>query len=152
MSKVRDITAIRNSMIKTAKEREQKLREAHEQAIEELRQAAIAEITRLRDMLNGMTRVLGCIIEQTGELTYEKESELEKMSPGRVYIMEYDEDRGRPKPVTVWTVKLRDDASKPPEVSLVPDKAPDDMLDLDAMERDGVESVPMVPSCNDEAS
>lgn len=125
MSKVRDINAIRNSIIAKAKEREEKLRAA-----------AQAEIQRLQFMLNGMTQLMGCIIEQTGEMSYDLKTEIGEMHPGRVYIVEEE---------GMWTVKLRPDAEKPPELTLVPDKMPEHMLDLEAMERDGVDSVPTVP-------
>lgn len=137
MTKVRDMNAMRNSIIAKAKEREDMIRAE----TEKLRAAAISEIQRLQFMLNGMSRVLGCVLEQTGEMSFDMETELNPMHPGRPYIVEDTED-GR----ITWTAKLKPDGEKPAVLTLVPDKMPEHMLDLEAMERDGVESVPMIPA------
>ena len=120
-----DASMSRKALLELAKRREL-----------ELRRQANAEIERLNHALGGMTRLLGCIIEQTGELSYDVATEINEMHPGRLVVVEQD---------GTWTARLLDDPSKPYELSLVPEKMPEHMLDREAMERDGVTDVPMVP-------
>jgi hypothetical protein len=60
------------------------------------------------------------------------QSEIEAMDPGRMFIREMEGQ---------WQVRVREDASKPVELSLVPELMPEEFLDKEAMERDGVTEV-----------
>lgn len=129
MSNVRSINDAyqsRKALIETAQAREA-----------ELRRKAGAVIMEQEQMLNGLKRLLGCIIEQTGEMTYDIATELNEFDPRRLVLIERE---------GTWTVTLKDDGDKPFELSLAPKTLPEEMLDREAMERDGVESVPTVPA------
>jgi hypothetical protein len=81
--------------------------------------------------LDGMTRLLGCILDRHGEMDF-THAELKAMNPGRMYIADHDD---------VWHVRIRKSAEKPVEYSLVPENMPEEALDTEAMARDGVSEV-----------
>jgi hypothetical protein len=86
-----------------------------------------------KDKLNGMTRLLGVIAERYPDIVV-THSELESMHPGRMYIID-------DQAVATWSLKLRDDASKPVELSVVPEFVPDEALNHEEMAKDGVKEL-----------
>jgi hypothetical protein len=119
--------ASRGEIIRIAELREAKLLEEREQLIEKFINAMANE----RAKMSGMTRLLGLIVERCGEQSF-THAQLEAMHPGRVFVADRDQ---------TWTAKLRDDGDKPPEMSIVPEVIPDEFLDKEAMDRDGVTEV-----------
>jgi hypothetical protein len=104
--------------------------------VAQLREAKIIEqflnvLAKEKNKLNGMTRLLGCVVERYGEMDFDM-SDLEAMDPGRMFVREQD---GK------WMVRIREDSSQAIEISIVPENVPDEALDLEAMARDGVTEV-----------
>lgn len=110
----------RNAIIRIAKAREGALIQRFTQALE-----------HEQSKLNGMTQLLGCLVQRFGELVVPL-ADIESMDPGRMFIVEQDGN---------WTVRVRDDSSVPVEHSVVPEFVPDESLDKEAMAKDGVDRV-----------
>lgn len=102
----------------------------------EQREAALIEkfmnvVAAEKAKVNGLTRILGKVAERFGELEFTQD-ELDNTDPGSMYL----EQRG-----DIYKLRTRDDASKPVELSVVPENMPEEALDLEAMARDGVSEV-----------
>ena len=91
----------------------------------------VAKLTEEKEKLNGLTQLLGCIVDRFGQIDVPV-SEIENKHPGQVYIVEMD---------GTWSVRLRDDYSKPVELSIASSPIAIENLDKDSMDADGVESV-----------
>ena len=87
---------------------------------EALKARAIAALGEMQLKLNGLTQLLGCIIEQTGELSYDLATEIGEMDPRRVVIIEQE---------GAWTVRLKDDGAEPYVHAVDMDNLPEGMLE-----------------------
>src|SRR4051812_46574730 len=89
VTNINDAYQSRKALIELAQKREA-----------ELKARAWTIIQRQEEMLSGLKRLLGCIIEQTGELSYDVATEINEMDPRRLVLIERE---------GAWTVCLKDD-------------------------------------------